>query len=284
MKLKFLMILSCIVLLTTNNVYAHSHYCHSSCPVYLINKDYIQQEQFFTNCDKHYVLKETIICFYSNGTRRSYTNCTIYNTDGTILETDCLSVKHLAHNNQHYFIIYKNKKYSIIDDKGNYLTTKNYKKMQEIAQNKLLVKLDKKYGVINIDENIIVPIKYKEFEQIEKNLFKTKLNGYYGVIDSSNNILIKNEYDKITPMYETYILKKEGKYGLINKNGQKILEANKDSIKKLGEYILVKKDNKNDVYTANGEKINKESYSKIRLERNNLEAKIDGKWILLEDL
>ena len=195
----------CYFISIGNCAFAHHH---GSCPIYLVDKDYIQQELVFNNCNSHYAIKETVVYFYSNGTRRSYTNCTIYNTDGSIVETDCNSVKHIMFNNKHYFIVYKNKSYSIIDAKGTYLTTKNYKKMQEVAPNRLLVKLGKNYGIINIEEQTIVPIKYKEFEQVEKNLFKTKLNGYWGIIDSNNNILVKNEHDKISQLHETYLLKK----------------------------------------------------------------------------
>ena len=267
------------------NLSAEAHYHHGSCPVYLVNKDYVTQEQYFNKCKTHYVIKETIIFFYSHGTRRSFTNCTIYNTDGTILETDCLSVKHLLINNKHFFVIYKNGKYSVINDKGEFLTTKKYKQMTEVGTNKLLVKLDKKFGIIDINENIIVPIKYKKFEKTDKNLFITKLNGYYGMIDNNNQVLVKNEYEKITPLYETYLLKKYGLYGLADKNGKIILEAENGSIKKLGEFIIVKQDKKYNVYDASGMKISEKSYKKIRLNRNTLEGKLKKVgWVAIQDL
>lgn len=268
-KFVFFFVLSLVL---SSNIPANAHHCHSH--YYVTYKDYFQEEHNFANCNKHSMLKETSVYYYSNGTRRSYTTSTIFNQDGSILESGCSNVKHIIYNKKHYFTFYKNKKYQILDENGNYLSTKEYKSMQEIAPNKLLVKLDKKYGIIDLRENVITPIKYKKFEQIGKNLYLTKLNGYYGVIDSSNNVLIKHEHDKITPLYETFILKKYDKYGLIDKNGKIILTTDYDKIKKLGEYILIKKDGKYGVLDSSGKIVSQAIYKKIRLERNSLEGKL----------
>lgn len=261
------------------SVQAHCHHSHN----YVTHTNYFQEEQHFANCNKHSLLNETTVYYYANGTRNSYTTSTIYNNDGTILESGCYNVKHLIYNNKHYFTFYKNKRYQIIDENGNYLSVKNYKYMKEIAPNKLLVKLDKKYGVIDFNEKIITPIKYKKFEQVEQNLFITQLNGYYGMCDNANNILIKNENDTIKPLYETYLLKKMGNYGLTDKNGKITLPVEYDKIKKLGEYILIEKDDKFGVLDSTGKIIAKPIYKEIRLNRNNLEGKINkGDWINLQ--
>lgn len=258
-----------------NPVYAHRCYSHS----YLVHRDFFQEEQTFVNCDRHSVLKETTVYYYSNGTRNSYTISTIYNQDGSILASGCYNVKHHIFKNKHYFSYYKNKKYQILSEDGVLLSTKKYKSMNEIAPNRLLVKLNKKYGVIDLQDNIIVPIKYKKFEQIDKNLFLTKLNGYYGMINSSNNQLIKNEYDKIKPLYNTYLLKKYKKYGLADKNGKIIIEAECDNIKKLGEYLKIKKGKNFFIVDENGKKLNNKLYKQILMERNTLKGKLlDNSW------
>lgn len=264
---------------TTMSVQAHCHHSHN----YVTHTNYFQEELHFANCNKHSLLNETTVYYYANGTRNSYTTSTIYNNDGTILESGCYNVRHLIYNNKHYFTFYKNKKYQIIDENANYLSVKNYKYMKEIAPNKLLVKLDKKYGVIDFNEKIIIPIKYKKFEQVEQNLFITQLNGYYGMCNNANNIIIKNENDTIKPLYETYLLKKMGNYGLTDKNGKIILPVEYNKIKKLGEYILIEKNNKFGVLDSTGEIIAKPIYKEIRLNRNILEGKINkGYWINLQ--
>ena len=193
MKKFFAVLFLLFINISTNQVSAHSCSSHA----YLTHTDYFQEERKFTDCKEHSILKETTVYFYSNGTRRTHTTSTIFDADGTVLESGCSNVNHIIHNKKHYFTFYKNKKYKIMDEKGNIITVKNYKKMEPLNNNRLLVKLDKKYGIIDIKENTIVPIKYKKFEQVNKNLFLTKLNGYYGLLDYSNNILVKNEYESI---------------------------------------------------------------------------------------
>lgn len=267
-KIAIYFILS-LIICTSAPVEAH----HCSSHYYVTYKDYYQEELNFANCNKHYAIKETTVYYYSNGTRRSYITNTIYNEDGSILETNCSNLRHIIYKDKHYFTFYKNSKYQIIDEYGNYLSVKKYKKMTEIAPNRLLVKLDKKYGIIDLNDKVITPIKYKKFEQIGPNLFLTKLNGYYGISDSDNNILVKNEHEKIKPLYDTFLLKKYGKYGLADKNGHIILPTEFKNIKKLGEYILIEKNNRYGIIDSSGNIIAEPIYKKIRLIRNTLEGK-----------
>ncbi len=251
---------------------AEAHYCGSH--YYVTYKDFYQEEHNFKNCDRHYLLKDVSIYYYSNGTRRTYISNTIFNKDGSILVSGCSDVNHIESNGKHYFIFYKNKKYQIMDEFGNILSVKKYKYMREIAQDKLLVKLDKRFGIVNLNDEIIVPIKYKKFEQIGKDLFLTKLNGYYGILNSSNKILIKNEHDKISPIHETFLLKKYNKFGLASKSGEIILPIEYDKIKELDEYIVIEKDGLYGLLDSSGNVISKPIYKKIRLNRNNIEVKL----------
>lgn len=273
-KLTACIFLTITIFLTTQAAYSR---CSSNYQ-YLTHKDFSQKEIKFTDCDKHSLLKETTVYFYSNGTRRTYTKNTLQNIDGSIIATDFSKINHHIYENKHYFSFYKNKKYQIIDEKGRPVTVKKYTKMNEIAPNKFIVKAYKNYGIIDILENTVVPIKYKEFEQIGQNLFLTQLNGYYGLVDSSNNVLLSNVYDKITPLYETLLLKKQDKYGLTDKNGQLILAPQYESIKKLGEYIIIKKNKKYGLLDLYGNSLTDIEYDKIKLDRNTPIALKNRKW------
>lgn len=277
---KKVLFLSCLVLLAVSGD-VKAHHCHSHS--YLVHKDYYQEELNFHDCKDHYVLKETNVYYYSNGSRYAYTTATIFNNDGSVIESNCRDVKHIIYGNKHYFTFYKNKKYNIITSDGFLLTDKKYKQMTEIYPNRLLVKLDKKYGVIDLKANKIIPVKYKKFEKIGTDLFLTKLNGYWGMSDSSNNLLIKNEYEKITPIYDCYLLKKYGKYGLADKDGRIILEAKNDKIKKLSEFIVVKNNKEYFVYDSMGKKVSEETYRDIKLERNTLLGKKGSNWVEILD-
>ena len=94
-----LVFLFLIFVSTNNDVLAHSCSSHA----YLTHTDYIEEERNFADCDRHTLLKETTIYFYSNGTRRTQTYSTIFNKDGSILESGCSNVNHIIHNKKHYF-------------------------------------------------------------------------------------------------------------------------------------------------------------------------------------
>ncbi len=252
---------------------------HHSSSSYLVRTDYYTDEHKFSDCDEHKMTSETVVSYYSDGRRYSHTRYTLMNKDGSIIEDNCTNASHLVYKKNHYFIFRKNKKYNLMRANGEIISSRKYTSMREIAPNRLLVRADKKYGIIDLDENTISPLKYKEIDEVSKNLFITKLNGYYGMMDSSNNILIKNEYDKIKPLYDTYVLKKFGDFGFADKNGKIILEPIYDKIKSLGEYILVKQGKYYQVYDSNGKLLSNKHYKKIRLNRNTLEGKQNnGEW------
>ena len=275
---KVIALLIVSLMLGTNCVYAHhcgscGHYS------YVIQRDVAQNEYAFPNCQDHYMLKETVTYVYSNGGRRVYNYYTIFNSDGSVLIDRCNDVQHIIAQDGHYFVIYKNKQYYLINGQGRYISTKNYKEMYEVAPEKLLVKVNKKYGIIDLNENAIVPVKYKSFQLVGPDLYKTNLNGYYGLLSSSNEVFAKNQYDKISKIYDTFILKRQGKFGMADAYGNIILEAEYDKIKKLGEYILVEKDNRYGVFDAQGNMIADVIYKDIKLERNILQGKLPkGKW------
>lgn len=258
--------------------HSHSHGHHptysggESHPVYLVNKESHTEKHNFQNCDKHYVMTETTIYHYSDGTRRVYTNSTIYNSDGTPIVENCQMANHVILENKHYFIVRKNRVGQILDETGTALSERKYSYIEVLQPNRLLVGLDKKYGIIDISENIIVPIKYQKFTDVGYGLFVTRLNGYYGILDINNNQLVDNDCERIKPLYDTYVLKKYGKYGLVSKEGKLLLEPAHDKIKKLGEYILVRDNNLYSVLDMCGNSIDDNKYKKVRLERNTLQG------------
>ncbi|MBR1775858.1 WG repeat-containing protein [bacterium] len=262
--------------------YHRGSYYHGSSggsSVYLINRDYQKTEQKFADCDSHYIVTETFSYLYSDGSRRSYSNSTIYNKNGGIIQANCQSVKHVIFDKQHYFLIRQGKICKVIDTEGKALTTRPYSSMQGIVPNRLLVRLNKKYGIIDLHEKNIAQTKYQKVFRVEENIFITKLNGYYGVLDADGKTLIDNEYDKITLINDSLLLKKYHKYGLASTFGKILLEPDFDKIKKMGEYIVVKKDKKCMVLDSDGTQLSEMEYKKIRLERNKLQGlRSDNSW------
>ena len=260
----------------------HNHPHHtsgssSSEHVYLTNTEHNTYEQKFPNCKDHYAITETTTNYYSNGTKNVFSNSTIYNSDGSVLETDCLNIEHIIFDDKHYFIINKKGKgYRIIDDSANVLTTRKYTKMSALENGKILVRYDKKYGVTDLHEKTIIPIKYQQMDIIAKDVFLTKLNGYYGIIDINNNIMVRNDCDKIKMANDVLIIKRYNKYGLASRNGKIIYDIKYDKIKKFGEYMLIKQDKKFGIYNPETKESSQIKYKKIKLERNALKGTIAG--------
>ena len=272
----------------------HHNHAHSTCHghhpssssssehVYVVSRDYSKTEQKFPNCTKHYMIVETVTYHYSDGSRRSFSNCTVYNSDGSVIVAGCSSAKHILFENKHYFIICKNGCY-LMDSEGNKLTKRTYSRMEEFKPNRFIVKYDKKYGIIDIKENVIVPIKYQKFITEGNGIFVTKLNGYWGIVDSENNVLVNNDCDKIKSIHDTIMIKRYHKYGLSDLDGKIILDIKYDKIKKLGEYIVVKEGKKYFVINYDGERINDFTYKKIKLERNTIFGLgDDGAWVKIK--
>lgn len=268
-----------LVLAIFNSSTAFAHHCSS---VYLVHKEVESEQIRFLDCNRHTMLKETTTYLYSNGQRRKIDNSTIFNQDGSIIENDCSNVKHIIYKNNHYFTFYKNRKYNIINEKGKYLTNKKYTSINEIAPNRLVVRFDKKYGIIDLNGNSITTTKYKSFEQINDNLFKTELNGYYGFIDYNGTSILENEYDKITQLYNIFLLKKEGKYGLSNNKGEIILETKFEKIKEINDFIAVKKEKLYAIFDSNGKQVTDFIYKDFKLNRNTIELKTKtNTWVTL---
>ena len=286
----FVIILSCSVAIgkcsTCNHSpsQSHSHHSHDSSsdshPVYIVRTENRTDEIKFPNCKDHYAIMNTTISHYSDGTIRTYKNGTLYNSDGTVLESDCQYIHHVIYENNHYFLIKKTAGYKIIDSQGKVLTKKAYSRMSELEgkENRILVRRDKKYGIIDLHEGTIVPTKYQKFESIDDKIFITKLNGYYGILDIDNNILIENDCDKIKHLYDTLVLKRYHKYGLADLNGNIILNIHYDKIKRLGEYIVVKKNKKCGLLDYEGNFIGEIIYDDIKLERNKLKGLKNKTW------
>ena len=266
----------------THHGHHPSHSSSSSQQVYVVSRDFSKTEQKFPNCSKHYMVVETVTYHYSDGSRRSFSNCTIFNADGTVLVENCTSAKHISYENKHYFIICKGGCY-IIDSEGNRLTKRNYSKIEEFKPNRFIVRLDKRYGIIDIKENIVVPIKYQKFIPEGTGIFITKLNGYWGILDSENNELVKNDCDKIKSLHDTILIKRYHKFGLADLDGKIIYDIKYDKIKKLGEYIVIREGKKSFVLDSDGDRINDFSYRKIKLERNTLYGLGDDKeWVKIK--
>ena len=86
-------------------IHHHSSGCSSNC-IYVVNSEIYQDERNFADCKEHFLYTETVVNYYSNGTKRTYNNYTILNSDGSILANNCSMAEHVIQNNKHYILVF----------------------------------------------------------------------------------------------------------------------------------------------------------------------------------
>lgn len=245
-----------------------------------------QYQQPFDGCEEHYLLITEITTEYSDNTASTSRLYSVVNKDGAMLVENVKSVEHLNNDYEHYFLIYANGRYEIIDSYGAMTSPELFTSAKMAAYDRIIVSKSLSafktgYGVVDYSGKVIVPLKYQtmNYGKFNNGLYMTKLNGYWGLSSLDNEIFAKNENDSIKEFLSTYRLKKEGKFGLLGFDGHKILDTIYDSIDTLGsEYIVVKSGKKYALYDAYGNSLSPFRYKKIKMERNSVVGNTGITW------
>ena len=183
--------------------------------------------------------------------------------------------------NEGRFIVCKDKKFGIIDLRGNklvkeeydtcisdgfYTKEEEYKKSGFIVSNK--TEEGYKYGYFNYKGRKILDVKYNKIERVKtkeknKRYLIVSENGKYGVYSEKKQI-IPNEYQEINynEDLEVFILQKNKKYGVADITGRIIVDVDKDQIFQRGIYIYISKDENRSVADKFGNDVNIE-YNKM---------------------
>lgn len=154
--------------------------------------------------------------------------------------------------NEKYFLLMQNKKFGVIDDKGNVIIDPLYDIVEIPNPSKALFicknnydSKTKKYNVEIYDDSknrllyqyyIVEAIGLNNVENngyYEKSILKYQSNNKYGLIDFNGNKITDAIYDSIEgfPYREGLLLvKKSEKYGVINMNGATIIKEKYDEI------------------------------------------------------
>ena len=262
----------------------HTTSSSSNSANYLVNTEYKQQKHEFQDCKSHYAITDIKTDYYSNGQRNVYKISTIYNSDGTILISNCQDFEHFIYDKNHYFIIKKQGKYGIYDTSAKVISKKQYSKLQLLKENRILAKLDKKSGIIDLKENTIVPIKYQKIFPTGSDIFITKLNRYFGLLNINNKIILKNDCEKIKKIENYLIVKRYGKFGLYDIQAEKILDIKYDKIKVSNGYILTKLNGLYGAVNIEDNSIINANFNKIKLIRNQLYGFKDKEKVLLFEI
>lgn len=281
---KYFLILA--ILLFTSPVWAYPPPCDREVPppppppppIVPIATYSTQYQEPFDGCEEHYLLITEFTTEYSDNTTSTSRLYSVVNREGYTLFENAKSVIHLNEDNKHYFLIFSNGRYEIINSDGATTNEETYTSAKIVAYDRILASKNLStfktgYGIIDYSGKIIIPLKYQaiNYGKFNNGLYMTKLNGYWGLINLDNEIFTKNENDSIKELLSTYRLKKAGKYGLLGFDGQKILDTQYDSIDTFGsEYLLVKSGKKYALYDAYGNALSTFRYKKIKMDRNTI--------------
>ena len=156
------------------------------------------------------------------------------------------------------FTVYKNNKWGVIDETGNYVVDPSYAEMIVIPNSKIGVFIctydinyetgEYKTKALN-EKNKEIFTEYSKIEAIQnidttgnlsydQDVLKVQKDGKYGLINFSGKEIIPTDYEEITAISgvkNSYKIKKDGKYGIVNNEGNIVVEPKYADIDTLGK-------------------------------------------------
>ena len=211
------------------------------------------------------------------------------------------------------FVILKDNKYGVINQKGEELIPAEYDKLKYAYGDNFVAQKDEKYGVINLqnetkieftydeliyrtDSDLFVATIGEEAPQIIDREFNEKLTGIISKVDSKvgyikirtegeykyyNFKFEKKQNTEIFPNNTLFLSKKDGKYGYINNKGEVVVDYIYDDATEQNEYgyVSVNKGGKWGCLDKEGKVVLEPTYT---LQSNTIIDFI-GKWHFAED-
>ena len=204
-----------------------------------------------------------------------------------------------------YYTIVQDKKWGVINSKGEVVIEADHSDMIAIPDNKKQVFICYEYTDNTIKTKAIdsnnsqLFTDYSSVEVIdncdsenniwyESNVLRVGKDNKYGLIDLDGKELAACVYDKIEAIKgvkDSLLIQKDGKYGLVNNQGDVIVECEYDSIAALTDnytdgYIVKNAEGKLGVISINKEKVLECKYEDIKHVCGNdlYVVKEDGKW------
>lgn len=191
-----------------------------------------------------------------------------------------------------YFVVYKDNKYGVIDEKGNYIIDPSYAEMIVIPNSKkdiFLVTYDVNYDtgdyktkVLNSNNQEIFT-EYSQVEAIqnkdesnnvwyEENVLRVKKDGKYGLISFDGKQLTSYDYDSISAIQSiknAYRVLKNGRYGVIDNTGKELVKAEYLDVTNLGKdnkegFIVKNAEGKSGIVDYSGQVVIETKYDEVK--------------------
>ena len=229
----------------------------------------------------------------------------------------CLGVKSLT--DEIYLGISKDKKYGLIDSKGETLCEPVIEDLSEVdgdivvierfCKKKAYISSDGtfKYGLYDIKKKVLIPADYDTRPELKDGYYLIAKNGLYGILDLDGQQILKPEWKSITAIEGGYIVCKIDRkdswigkeyYGLVDRCGNFIIKPDYSEIVILGPSIYKASIHKErwgeewKIYNKNGILTN-EFFDEVSLDGDTFIVRSDGRYgrldkrgkkiVLLED-
>lgn len=159
----------------------------------------------------------------------------------------CLGAKPLT--DDVYLAISKDKKYGLIDSKGETIYEPTIEGISEVDGDIVVIKRfckertcilyydtrkndgTFKYGLYDIKRQVLIPADYDTRPELKNGYYLVAENGLFGILDLDGQQILKPEWKSITPVDDCFLVSNTNKqFGLVSKNGNVIIKPEYDEI------------------------------------------------------
>lgn len=187
-----------------------------------------------------------------------------------------------------YYVIQQNKKYGLINSKGQIVIPTNNHSLRYFWTNFLIAQKQGKYGLYNFNGKLHLPFVYDQIKtnQLQYDWLIVTQDNKYGVVTYDNKIIVPIEYDTIRPLMSHLLeVRKGDKYGYVNHEGATITPIIYEKAGQFGkDLILTVKDGKYGYLNTLGEVVIPFIYVDATPFGNNGTAKVQneqGAWFFI---
>ena len=122
--------------------------------------------------------------------------------------------------------------YTILNKKGEKITTKKYSKISSFSNGFAAVKYKNRYGFINQKGEEVIKATFDAVEDFSEGLAAVKLNGSWGYINTAGRLIVEPIYSKVLPFKNGFgvVYQRYKSSGLVNQQGEVVIEPIIDKI------------------------------------------------------
>ncbi|MFY0675309.1 MAG: WG repeat-containing protein [Bacteroidia bacterium] len=185
--------------------------------------------------------------------------------------------------NGFYNCNYKRGREDIYSKNGKKLFDRSYKHIINIGSGKFIVYKKRRWGVLDSNETIVIPFKYKDMRITQTKNLAGKVRDTWYVTDFTGKEVFRYKCDRIGFVDGLYTVQQNNKWGAVNEKGELVIPVEYERISKAEKVgIEVKKDGLFGIYNNKGELLLPVEFKKIEQYVNGYARVLkEGKWAFI---